>query len=176
MKYFTPELLERVSSPDDDVADAADRDWERAIRAYNRRWRRIQAAFPRTVQRFDQDHICLHDALVLSLGRQNNTFVFVLQMEPPSQKLVILTFALNGEPEIDTTAFPSRDSSGVVAWLYEEWDLDRDKQRWFEVLLSNGWSVKLPFREFRYLIGEQLLHLSNGKAIPGPAFLRRSAG
>ena len=176
MKYFTPELLDGFSSSDDDVADDANNGWERAIRAYNRRWKKIRAAFPKAVQRFNDDQVCLHDALILSLGRQNNAFVFVLQMEPPSQKLVILTFTLNGEPEIDTAALPGCESSGVVAWLYEEWDLDRRGQCWFEVLLSNGWSVKLPFREFRYLIGEQLLHLTNGQAAPDPAILKRTAG
>jgi hypothetical protein len=40
--------------------------------------------------------------------------------------------------------------------------LDRRGQCWFDVLLSNGWSMKLPVSDFSYSIGEQLLPSGNG--------------
>ena len=136
--------------------------WAHALRAYRRRWNRIRHAFPKSVQRFMADNVCLHDAHVLSLTRSGKKLVMVLQMEPPSRDLVILTFQLAGELAIDTAALPNRGDSPIVAWLYEEWDLDRGGQCWFDVLLSNGWSMKLPFRDFNYSIGEQLLPSGNG--------------
>src|SRR5262249_50995475 len=123
---------------------------------------------------FVANHVCLHDAHVLSIIRSGKKLVMVLQMEPPSRDLVTLTFHLAGELEIDTAALPNRGDSRIVAWLYEEWDVDRRGQCWFEVLLSNGWSIKLPFRDFSYSIGEQLLPSDNGdrarrSAVVGPA-------
>jgi hypothetical protein len=168
MRYFTPDLLERFGSLDDDVADAAHEEWERAIVRSNRRWQKIKAAFPKEVQRFEDEHVCLHDAQLLSMGRQADTFVMVLQPEPPSQNMVLLTFTLEGEPVIDTAALPRRQDTSYAEWMYEEFDLDRRKRCTFEVLLSNGWSVQLRFRDFQYLIAQRLFPVP--KVIHDPAF------
>jgi len=163
MKYFTAEHYLRGNSTNEDDLRGIEEVWERALRAYRRRWNRIRHAFPRIVQHFVAKNVCLHDAHVLSMTRTGKKLVMVLEREPPSHDLVILTFTLAGELEIDMAALPVRRESGIVAWLYEEWDLDQRGQCFFEVLLSNGWSVKLPFRDFRYSIGEQLLPTSNGR-------------
>src|SRR5437660_8691527 len=97
MKYFTPELLSRMRSEDEEVSAKAHDDWERAITRYHRRWQKIKAAFPEGVRHFDDDQICLHDAEVLSMARQGDTFLMVLQPEPPSSSVVLLTFTLEGE-------------------------------------------------------------------------------
>ncbi len=162
MKYFTPEHYLRGNSTNAEEMRGIEEAWERALRAYRRRWNRIRHAFPKSVQRFMADSVCLHDAHVLSLTRSGKKLVMVLQMEPPSRDLVILAFQLAGELAIDKAALPIRGDSRIVAWLYEEWALDRRGQCWFDVLLSNGWSMKLPFRDFSYSIGEQLLPSSNG--------------
>lgn len=156
MKYFTPDLLNWIRSENEDISEEAHDEWDRAIERYDRRWRRIKGAFPESVRRFDEDHICLHDADVLSMGRTGNTFVMLLETEPPASKPVVLTFTLRGEPVIETGTLVGSRASGPFHWLYEEWDLDRDKRPLFEVLFSNGWLVRLPFRDFRYLIAEPL--------------------
>jgi hypothetical protein len=157
MKYFTPDLIQRINSGDEDVEDAADNEWERALVRYERRWQKIRAAFPETVQRFNDDRICLHDAQLVSMGQQGNTFIMVLHPEPPAQTTVVLTFTLDAEPVIDTAAVPGRPQGNWVDWEYEEWNRDRRGRCTFEVLLGNGWLVKLYFRDFRYLIAERLL-------------------
>lgn len=91
------------------------------------------------------------------MGRSDDTFVMVLEMEPPARDLVILTFALVGEPEIDQEALPGPRESNFITWMYEEWDVDRRKRCLFEVLLSNGWSVRLCFREFTFVILRPIL-------------------
>jgi len=154
MKYFTPELLNRFGSDDEDVSAAAHDEWDRAIARYKRRMARIKTAFPAEVQRFEQEHICLHDAEVLSIARQEERFVMVMHMEPPSQNLVILTFTLDGVPEIETEVFPGPTTTGRVFWLYEEFHLDRRKRCWFEVQLSNGCVIRLAFRDFQSLVAE----------------------
>src|SRR5437879_2627501 len=119
MKYFTPELLERIASLDDEVADDAHDEWERAIARSNRHWRKIRHFFPAEVRRFEEEHVCLHDAQVLRVGRNGDTFVMVLEMESPSRTLVVLKFTLNGEPAIDPGALSVQRESDTVTWMYE---------------------------------------------------------
>src|SRR5260370_28472583 len=123
MRYFTPELLERSASLDDDVADAAEHEWERAIAQAKRRWRKIAKAFPKSVQRFDAQCVCLHDARVLSMARQGNTFVVIAQREPPAQDLVLLTFTIDADPVIEPDAAPRHGDGLAVSCVYEERDV-----------------------------------------------------
>src|SRR5437867_2437761 len=146
MRCFTPELLTRVRSLDEDISVEAHQEWERAIVRSRQRWQKIKASFPEAVQRFEDDQVCLHDAQVLSMGREGDAFVIVVQTEPPVPHLVVLTFTLDTEPVMDTAALPGRQDAGFVTWMYEEFDLDRRKRCSCEVLLSNGWLVKLRFR------------------------------
>jgi hypothetical protein len=166
MKYFTPDLIQRGNSRDDDVADAASEEWERAIVRSERRWKKIRSAFPAAVQQFNDDQICLHDAEVLSIGQEGDRFVIVVEPEPPARTVVLLTYTLDGEPVIDPTALPDREGVSRPLWMYEEWDLDRQKRCLFEVLLTNGWSVKLRFRDFQYLIAQRLFPVPKEAAEP----------
>src|SRR6516225_8756803 len=125
MKYFTPELYLRGNSPDEKVVAGVEEDWERAVRRYHRRLARIQRAFPKQWHAFRKQHVRLHDAQVLSITRQEDKLLFVLQQEAPSHAIVILTFTLDGELEIDPTALPGRHRRQPVTWMYEEFDLDR---------------------------------------------------
>lgn len=104
MKYFTVELLNRFRSEDENVSMLAHDEWEAALKRYRQREERIKAALPERVRRFVDAHVCLHDARLLNMGRQDNAFVMILEMVPPSRDLVILTFTLDGDFRIaDTT-------------------------------------------------------------------------
>jgi hypothetical protein len=169
MKYFTPELLNRVRSRDDDVSGPAHADWERAIKRYHRRWRQIQARFPVSVQRFRQQ-LCLHDAQVLGMAQHDAEFLMVVQLEPPAQTLVFLTFTLPENPQNDRNALLGGPDSSYLTWMYEEFDLDRQQNCYFEVLLSNGWAVRLRFRDFKFLTGDNLLSARNCQVWPAPQY------
>lgn len=157
MKYFTPDLVNRYGSLDDEVADAADQHWENAVKRYRRRLERILPALPAGVRRWRARAICLHDARVLRLGREGDQFLMVVEPTAPAGSLVVLAFTLAGEPAINPAALPGGPDSTGVEWLYEEWDLDRHQRCWFEVLLSNGWSIRLPFRAFEFRVVQKLL-------------------
>ncbi len=157
MKYFTPELLLRFASPDDEVFAKAHDEWEQAIQRYQRRLAKIQDAFPQDWQRWREQQVCLQDAQLLSMGRQNDTFVMVLQLQPPSRRLVLLTFTLDEEPVIGATALAGHSTPGPITWMYEEFDVDRRHHCWFEVLLSSGWTVRFRFHDFQFLIAERLV-------------------
>lgn len=164
MKYFTFELLNRFRSEDEDVSALAHDEWEEALKRSRRREGRIKGALAEGAQRFVDEHVCLHDARLLNMGRQGDTFVMILEMEPPSRDLVILTFTVDGELRIADTPLVGKSGSDFVTWMYEEWDLDRRQRCCFEVLLSNGWVVKLHFRDFQFLIVEQVMPARNGQA------------
>jgi hypothetical protein len=142
MKYFTRELLKRFQSEDDDVADQADADWERALQAYEKRWKSIKQKLPDAVRRFHRVGPCLHDAEVLALRQAGPLLSLVVQLDAPPQELVFLSFLLHENPVI-------RGEPIGRFWLYEEFDLDRGKPR-FEVLLSQESSIRLRFHDFRY--------------------------
>jgi hypothetical protein len=158
-----PELVNRGNSPNPEEVHGIEDEWERVLQRSERRWRRIKAAFPESVCRFDEDYICLHDADVLRMGRTRDTFVFFLETEPPACKPVVLTFTLDGEPVIETGTLTHARQGIPFHWLYEEWDVDRRQRLMFEVLLSNGWVVKLPFRDFHYLIADPVAPTANGE-------------
>ncbi|HKI30441.1 MAG TPA: hypothetical protein VKA46_01020 [Gemmataceae bacterium] len=164
MKYFTPELVNRFRSLDDDVADAADDEWEEAIKRYHRRIRKIKPHFPEDLRRFKEQHVCLHDAEIFSMGRQGDQFVMLLETEPPSAKPVVLTFILEEAPTIETHLVKDARQGKPFYWEYEEWDLDRRKRPTLEVLLSDGSVLKLVFRDFHYLVAEPFVPSVNGQA------------
>jgi len=165
MKFFTADLIEKLNSRDDDVALPAHDEWERAIVRSDRRWKKIKQFFPKEVQRFDEESVCLHDAYVLGMGQVGNRFLFILQLEPPSRALVILTFTLDGGPVIDEQALADHPAIDRPLWMYEEFDIDRQKKLTFSVLLTNGWEVKLRFRDFQYLIAQPVLTPVNGQVV-----------
>lgn len=163
MKYFTPEMYARGNSSDEAEARGVEEEWERALRRYERRWRKIRAAFPQAVHNFDEAGVCLHDAEVLHLARQRERLVMVLQLGPPSQTLVILLFTLTKDPVITTDVLPESVATRRPVWLYEEFDLDPRGHFCFNLLLSNGWEIRLRFRDFQFLIGQEILSGINGQ-------------
>ena len=164
MKYFTVELLNRFRSDDEDVAALAHNGWENALKRYGRREAQIKPALPEGVRRFLNEHVGLHDARLLNMGSRGDTFVMILERDPPSRELVILMFKVDGDPRISDTALMGTSGSAFVTWMYEEWHTDRRQRCWFEVLLSNGWVVKLHVRSFQYLMVQPVIPNTNGQA------------
>lgn len=156
MRYFTPELIVRVASEDDDVGIPAYDEWEAALAKYRRRIEKILGALPAEAHRFREERVCLHDARLVRMGRHGDRFLMVLDAEPPATTTVNLEFTLVGDPVIDPKALPYGGSGDFAMWMYEEFDIDRRGNCWFEVLLTNGWSVKVQFSDFRFAVYERL--------------------
>src|SRR5439155_2117964 len=104
------------------------------------------------------------------------TLVMILQREAPARDVVLLTFTLTEDPVIDRKAISGHGDGNRVTWLYEEWDVDRRGRCWFEVLLSNGWSVRLCFSDFQFLVLPQILPARSGPARRRKTAVPRSAG
>jgi hypothetical protein len=80
MKYLKPELLERCRSLDDDVAEAASEEWDRAIARYNAELAAIRPQFPAGV-RAVLDRFSLHDGRVLSILWGTGKLSLVIRLE-----------------------------------------------------------------------------------------------
>src|SRR5437867_3269026 len=150
MKYFTPELHQRLQDFSSDQAmDAADAAWEQARRRYQRQLKRLLPSLPRGLRAF-LENFYLHDADVLSMGEQGKTFVMVLRLDVPPKELLVLNYRLTAPAVINRAALPSHNG-GPVQWMYDEVIQVPGRRPSFthSILLSNGWEIILHLAEVR---------------------------
>jgi hypothetical protein len=176
MKYFTPQLIAQGQSDDDRVRDEQERLWEEAGDHYLAYLATVRPEFPPGLRRIDAGYY-LHDAEILGMGPEGPRFVLVLRLDTPPRSLLTLTYDLVGDPLIDREALPPecRFSDPKVLWQYNEIERSPGKRpTWVEsILLSNGWEVRLPFRDVQVQEVQTLLpDLRNGPA--GVAAVSRS--
>jgi hypothetical protein len=148
MKYFTPDLYVRGQSRDPEVVDEVERLWDEAGDRYVAYLDSIRHELPPGL-RFIDDHYYLHDARIRGMARQGNAFLITLQLDTPPQSLLTFTFDLLQEPAIQAGLLPPTLSQADAEWLYDEWEkVEGDSPTWsMSILLSNGWEVKLHFRD-----------------------------
>jgi hypothetical protein len=149
MNFFTPPRYVALQDCSSDAAmDAADAEWQEAVRRYDAHLEALWPDLPPSVRQLVEGFY-LHDAAVLSMGRQGDSFVVELQLDVPPHELLTISFDLAGEPWIDRDALPAKHCSPSPRWLYEE--LERAPEGGqpgylLSFLLSNGWEVRVPFR------------------------------
>jgi len=160
MKYFTADLYVRGQSQDDGVLDEVDRLWEEAGERYAAYLGTVRAEFPAGLRRLDSSYY-LHDAEVRGMARLGSSFIITVQLDTPPQSLVTFTFDLVEEPVIEKGVLPAElcGSGRVADWLYEEWEkVGGNPPTWaMSILLSNGWEVRLHFRDIQIQEAEALL-------------------
>ena len=160
MKYFTPERYLALGNLRERQAFlAAHSDWERAIQGYKDRLSKIRSDLPAALRQLVESTY-LHDARVLDMwpGRRSR-FTITLHPESDPSRLVVLVYSLEEPPTIERDVLPTEVCSTPVAWLYDELDVERPtggrikpscrKPPLFthNILLSNGWEVRLRFRQ-----------------------------
>jgi hypothetical protein len=158
MKYFTPDLLEQLNSPDPAVANAADAEWDRSLERYEQHLQRLGPQLPESIRTFND--LLLHDARVYTLARRQDQLLMVLHKDIPPRDLVILSYSLAAEPVIRHDALPPEQRSPVMDYLYNEFDLiaGEDGPLYTEsILFSNGWELQLRFRDVQVTLAESLL-------------------
>jgi hypothetical protein len=157
MRYFTPELITRLNSPDETIANAADAEWDRRLEMYSEELRRIEQNMPEHIRAFRD--LQLHDSRVCSLARQGDHLIMVLHKDTPPRDLVVVTYELIGEPRIDKEALPSSVRSEVMDFDYDELSVERQGEEVIftqSILFSNGWEVQLRFRDVRFVLANPL--------------------
>jgi len=84
------------------------------------------------------------------MGQRGDTFVLSLQLDVPPNDLLTITYSLTGTPVVNQETFPWVKDAYGVAWLYDEIELVGEagqKQFVQSILLSNGWQIRLSFRD-----------------------------
>ena len=163
MKYFTADLLRRFGADDPAIASAASDEWDQACERYNAQIKALKPRMTPGLQQIEENYY-LHDARIRAMGRQGTSFVIMLQLDTPPHSLLTFTAELADEPVIDTAALPTelRSTGEAVEWQYDELELVAGEPAiWcWRILLSNGWEVRLRFRD---------LHVQEAQAlIPSP--------
>ncbi len=150
MNYFTPELIVMGQSQDDRVLHEQERLWEEAGERYARYLDTIRPCLPPGLRQLDESYY-LHDAVIQGMGRRGQFFVINLQLDTPPQPILTLTYDLLEDPVIVKDALPPEYSGSgpVVDWEYNEIEMvPGNSPTWREsLLLSNGWEMKLHFRD-----------------------------
>ena len=169
MKYFTPDLYIHLQEREPEAMDAADAAWAGAVQRYDNYVQTILPELPPAVRQLLEGHY-LHDAEVLSAGRQGDTFVILLQLDVPPNDLLSIAYTLAAEPLIDRSALPAAYRSPRMAWQYEELEVcGSGEARHYRqaILFSNGWEIQLPFRDVR-LATVQPIYPCPGQAALAP--------
>jgi hypothetical protein len=167
MKYFTPELIVAYGSDDPAIWKNAEARWDAACAQYNTVLSSLKPSFPSGLRRLEESY-SLHDAAIRSMGMREGSFVIVLQLDPPPQPLLTLSYDLAEEPIIKQDVLPVeyRSTDGHIDWQYDEIEkaLDQPPTWRQSILLSNGWEVVLHFRDVRIEEIQALIPLPRGSA------------
>ena len=165
MKYFTPELLERFRSPDPAIADAASKEWDRALAEYEKHLESIRGKLPEQLKDL-LDNYCLHDARVRAVSLPDQRMYLILaQPEDARDHVLLLSYRLVREPEF--VRYAPGEEAAPAEWMYEEIDVEQQEPPVYSqsVLLSDGRELRLHFRDMGltplplpvFEMGQQLL-------------------
>src|SRR5205807_2252501 len=123
-------------------------EWESALDAYDRHLLAMAGRVPAHIGQFQE--LLLHDALLLSIGRQGNRLIMVLRQDIPPRDLVIVSYELEGEPVLEKFSRNARDWSRPTDFNFDEFDIiDQNAQTLYlqEIVFGNGWLLRLQFRD-----------------------------
>jgi hypothetical protein len=174
MQFFTPELYRRYNSPDDEIALAADAEWETAIVKYHQHLASLRKKMPPQVSELSE--LCLHDGEILQRQEQQ------LQSSTGRSKASSLSLERSESWSGPTSSWPSRCEvaslavrldNELVTLLYflcnhiteqpaaKDWPFSNEREHWLYdevhwqegergrfihlILLSSGVVLAIPF-------------------------------
>ncbi|HEV3025738.1 MAG TPA: hypothetical protein VGX76_24865 [Pirellulales bacterium] len=154
MKYCTPQRYVDFNSDDDEVADRADQQWERALADYRNHLKRISGQLNEKVREFAKAS-SLHDAPYLGLTKISLPSaagdLAILAVERAEQ-VVLLVYMLADEPLVERPLEAAVFSNQAVHWLYDEIDISPNGTFSHRILLSDGRIVSLRFVDFDEIV------------------------
>jgi hypothetical protein len=167
MKFFTRELYERCQSDVEAVLDGAEEQWESALQAYDQQQKEIATKLPTHLRAFQE--LLLHDAAVQSIGRQGDRLILILRKDIPPRDLIILSYALDGEPVLEPFARNPRDWTRPTDFNFDEFDLIHEKGKIIytqEIVFGNGWLLRLRFRDVGITRAVPVFPIEVGASLP----------
>jgi len=164
MKFFLPELYIQLNSGDEDLADVAEEEIDRASDQYNQHWERIKSQLPASVLRFYNEQF-LHDADVFApavvsqggfLGQAGNVVLIAQQINTLNadfvNSLACLRYEVCEPPTVTLPVASEVFNRVQPIWLYDEFDVEAPGKFIHRILLSDGRVIQLVFRAFDYEI------------------------
>jgi hypothetical protein len=173
MKFFTRELYEKSQSTDDAVLDAAEDEWEAALRRYEQHLQAIEPSLPAHLRAFN--HLLLHDAMLQSIARQGDRLLLILHKDIPPRDLVILNYELDGEPVWEPFVLQPGGWSGMTEFNFDEFDVVQEAGRTLytqEIVFGNGWLLRLRFRDVQVTMAQPIYPAPVGGSVPAFALPR----
>lgn len=157
MKFFTTDLYARFNSPDDDVADRADEEWEQALRAYKEHLESVRDQMPEQVRALAE--LCLHDCELLGWDEATEPDLrstteplpvwsaFGVLSVRRANEIVSLNYVLWDRIRRHPAPNGWPLSKLRPHWLYEEVDVASGRPGTFvhRVLFSDGTTAEIPF-------------------------------
>jgi hypothetical protein len=184
MKYFTPDLWLRMQSGvDRETFLTAYDEWERRVTAYTEEVARIipDDRSHLHLRRFALEE-SLHDAVVLGCWfATEERLNLLIQPEAPAERLVLLDYALVGEPVVNRDILSAEYCSSRPTWMYDELALldgtgSPDEPVFtHNILLGNGYELIVSFRRFEvsrhhaFSLGLDQPVLQHGASLPRTA-------
>jgi hypothetical protein len=160
MNYFTPELIARGQVEDDELLNRHEEEWDLVCERYRAYLDTIRPHMPPGLRHIDQSYY-LHDALIRGMARRPGLFTIVLRLDTPPGSLLTFTYDLVNEPIILPDALPAeaRSTGDIVDWQYDEIEMvPGHPPTWAQsILFSNGWEVRLHFRDVQVQEFESLI-------------------
>ncbi len=163
MKFFTRDLYRRCQSQDESVLDAACTEWERANERYEQHVQALEPKLPAHMREFAS--LLMHDARVLSIGRENNWLHMVLHKDIPPRNLVMLDYELEGEPMVEPFTDAPADWSEPTDFQFDEIDIVAEGERALyrqSIVFGNGWLMQLRFRDVRVTLAHPVFPAQAG--------------
>src|SRR4051812_47260626 len=105
VRYFTPELIARGQTEDDELLDRHEEEWEKVGERYARYLEEVQTDFPTGLRRLLTRYY-LHDARVHTLAQRDHFFLITLRLDTPPHSLLTFRYRLLCPAEINREALP----------------------------------------------------------------------
>ena len=156
MRYFTPELLARCRSLDEDVAEAAAEEWEKATTEYRTRLNAIRSHLPQTHASAGSRQPARLEIIAFEFGKRP-TFSILLQLEGEGRrpgKMMQLSYHVvageHGGVKTQKHAQPGQATQTKSWILYDELNMDEERASFtHSLLLSDGREIEVRFHNLR---------------------------
>jgi hypothetical protein len=164
MLFFTPELYRRFNSQDDEIALAADAEWEAVIERYRQHLASLSEKMPSQVMELSR--LCLHDGEILQRQEQEHPLgIWCFVDRPGSHPLWpvwygVATLAVRLDDELVTLFYFLCDHVAEQS-AAEDWPFSKKREHWLYdevhwqggdrgrfthlILLSSGVVLTIPF-------------------------------
>jgi hypothetical protein len=172
MKYFSPDLFVRFCSNEDRIADQAQIEWERALKAYRTRLQRLRPEMPKGVQRL-VDELRLHDAVLLHEASFRRHCLLSFRLDSPNNMVALLDYRITEPPISYVIELPAEARTESPIFLFDEIERARSDNGkavfQHSILFGHGYLFVVRFHDVSISIGAETMPVGENHVIPAMA-------